>query len=99
MSVEFCDTNVVLYAYDTSAGVKHDRARLLLERLWSERIGVVSVQMLQELCLTLTRKLHGLSTRRPPALSSATLPPGASSSQLRSRCWRPSAARSHSGTH
>jgi len=57
MSVEFCDTNVVVYAYDTTAGVKHERARLLLERLWSEGIGAVSVQVLQELFVTLTRKI------------------------------------------
>jgi predicted nucleic acid-binding protein len=57
MSVEFCDTNVLVYAYDTAAGVKHERARLLLERLWSEGIGAVSIQVLQELFVTLTRKI------------------------------------------
>jgi len=57
MSVEFCDTNVVVYAYDTSAGAKHVRARQLLERLWVEGVGAVSVQVLQELFVTLTRKI------------------------------------------
>jgi len=57
MSVEFCDTNVVVYAYDTSAGAKHDQARRLLERLWLEGVGAVSVQVLQELFVTLTRKI------------------------------------------
>ena len=57
MSVEFCDTNVVVYAYDTTAGVKRERARELLERLWLEGVGAVSVQVLQELFVTLTRKI------------------------------------------
>lgn len=57
MSVEFCDTNVIVYAYDTSAGVKHERARALLERLWLEGIGALSIQVLQELFVTLTRKI------------------------------------------
>ncbi len=57
MSAEFCDTNIVVYAYDSTAGVKHDRARELLERLWLEGTGAVSVQVLQELFVTLTRKI------------------------------------------
>src|SRR5712692_1868358 len=57
MSVEFCDTNVIVYAYDTSAGAKHGLARQLLERLWREGVGAVSVQVLQELFVTLTRKI------------------------------------------
>jgi predicted nucleic acid-binding protein len=57
MSAEFCDTNVVVYAFDTTAGVKHERARQLLERLWTDGTGVVSIQVLQELFVTLTRKI------------------------------------------
>jgi predicted nucleic acid-binding protein len=57
MSVEFCDTNVVVYAFDTTAGAKHERAKRLLERLWLEDVGALSVQVLQELFVTLTRKI------------------------------------------
>ncbi len=57
MSGEFCDTNVIVYAYDTSAGDKRTRARQLLERLWHSGDGVLSIQVLQELFVTLTRKL------------------------------------------
>jgi len=57
MNAEFCDTNIVVYAYDTTAGVKHEQARELLERLWLEGIGAVSVQVLQELFVTVTRKI------------------------------------------
>jgi len=52
----FVDTNVLVYAHDTSAGVKHDRARVLVEDLWRTRSGVVSTQVLQELCVKLRRK-------------------------------------------
>lgn len=57
MSAEFCDTNVIVYAYDLSAGVKRDRARPLLERLWQSGKGAVSVQVLQEVFVALTRKI------------------------------------------
>ena len=57
MSVEFCDTNIIVYAYDATAGAKRERAALLLERLWKEGAGALSVQVLQELYVTLTRKI------------------------------------------
>jgi predicted nucleic acid-binding protein len=56
MTVEFCDTNVFVYAYDTTAGTKRPAAKRLLERLWESGEGAVSVQVLQELYVTLTRK-------------------------------------------
>ena len=56
MSGELCDTNVIVYAYDTTAGAKRDRARELLQRLWESGEGILSVQVLQELFVTLTRK-------------------------------------------
>ncbi len=52
----FVDTNILMYAHDSSAGVKHERARVLLEELWRNRSGVVSTQVLQELCVNLRRK-------------------------------------------
>lgn len=52
----FVDTNILMYAHDTAAGVKHDRARALVEELWRNRSGVVSTQVLQELCVNLRRK-------------------------------------------
>jgi predicted nucleic acid-binding protein len=37
----FVDTNILMYAHDTSAGAKHERARALLEELWRrERSGM-----------------------------------------------------------
>jgi len=52
----FVDTNVLMYAHDRSAGAKHDRAKALVEDLWRSRSGVVSTQVLQELCVNLQRK-------------------------------------------
>ncbi len=53
----FVDTNILLYAHDRSAGVKHERARQPLERLWTSGEGVLSTQVLQELCINLRRKI------------------------------------------
>jgi predicted nucleic acid-binding protein len=52
----FVDTNILMYAHDTSAGVKHERAKALVEELWRDRTGVVSTQVLQELSVNLRRK-------------------------------------------
>jgi predicted nucleic acid-binding protein len=53
----FVDTNILLYAHDPSAGVKRDRARQLIEHLWTTGQGVLSTQILQELCVNLRRKV------------------------------------------
>jgi predicted nucleic acid-binding protein len=55
--VVFVDTNILIYAYDQKAGEKHSRASRALERLWGERTGRVSVQVLQEFYVTATQKL------------------------------------------
>jgi predicted nucleic acid-binding protein len=52
----FVDTNILMYAHDASAGAKHDRAKAVIEELWRARSGVVSTQILQELCVSLRRK-------------------------------------------
>src|SRR5580704_5470052 len=53
----FVDTNILIYAHDRSAGLKHERARELIERLWANGQGVLSTQVLQELCVNLRRKV------------------------------------------
>jgi len=58
MSHKFCvDTNILMYAHDRSEGLKHERARQLIEHLWSSGQGVLSTQVLQELCINLRRKI------------------------------------------
>jgi len=52
----FVDTNVLMYAHDSAAGEKHQRAKALVEELWETRAGVVSTQVLQELAVNLRRK-------------------------------------------
>lgn len=53
----FVDTNVLIYAHDRSAGVKHQRAAALVEQLWLSNDGVLSTQVLQEFCVNVRRKL------------------------------------------
>ena len=54
---EFVDSNVVVYAHDSSAGAKAERARSLIQELWSSGRGCLSVQVLQEFFVTVTRKV------------------------------------------
>ena len=53
----FVDTNVLVYAYDLSAEEKHERAREMVEDLWRTRAGCISVQVLQEFFVNVTRKI------------------------------------------
>jgi len=53
----FVDTNILVYAHDRSAGLKHQRAQALVESLWESGQGVLSTQVLQELCINLRRKV------------------------------------------
>jgi predicted nucleic acid-binding protein len=52
----FVDTNILVYAHDASAGAKHERARILVADLWNSSQGVLSTQVLQELCISLRHK-------------------------------------------
>lgn len=52
----FVDTNILVYAHDRASGIKNDRARALIEKLWNTGGGVLSTQVLQELCINLRRK-------------------------------------------
>jgi predicted nucleic acid-binding protein len=52
----FVDTNILVYAHDLVSGIKNERARDLIEKLWSAGGGVLSTQVLQELCVNLRRK-------------------------------------------
>ena len=57
MPVEFVDTNILVYAYDQTAGAKHESARDLMDRLWASGEGVLSTQVLQEFYVTVTGKI------------------------------------------
>ena len=53
----FIDTNILIYAHDTDAGAKHQIAKTVLRGLWSERTGALSLQVLQEFYVNVTRKI------------------------------------------
>ena len=52
----FVDTNILVYAHDLTQGAKHERAQALIQKLWDAGNGVLSTQVLQELCVSLRRK-------------------------------------------
>jgi predicted nucleic acid-binding protein len=54
---QFVDTNILIYAHDLDAGSKHERAAALLRSLWEGGGGVVSIQVLQEMYVNVTRKI------------------------------------------
>lgn len=54
---EFVDANVLVYAYDASAGKKKAAAEELLAQLWNAGNGCLSVQVLQEFFVTVTGKV------------------------------------------
>lgn len=55
---QFVDTNVLVYAHDATAGDKHRRARQLVADLWANGNGCLSIQVLQEFYVTVTRQVR-----------------------------------------
>jgi len=53
----YVDTNILVYAHDSTAGAKHQRAREILVDLWKSGQGCLSVQVLQEFYVTVTQKV------------------------------------------
>jgi predicted nucleic acid-binding protein len=62
----FIDTNVLIYAHDVDAPGKHEVAKGVLKELWGERTGALSMQVLQEFYMNVTRKI-----KRPISRASA----------------------------
>ena len=57
MTLQFIDTNVLLYAYDTTAGARHDAASELVARLASSGEAAISVQVMQEFYVNAVSKI------------------------------------------
>lgn len=57
LGLQFVDTNVLVYAHDASAGKKHHIAKNLLLDLWESQKGCLSIQVLQEFYVTITKKV------------------------------------------
>ena len=60
----FVDTNVLVYAHDTSDPVRQPIAAQLLDDLWKAREGVLSTQVLAEFYAVVTRKFDPPMPRR-----------------------------------
>jgi predicted nucleic acid-binding protein len=52
----FVDTNVLVYAHNAAEPDKHATARTAVDRLWADRSGIVSTQVLSEFYDVMTRK-------------------------------------------
>jgi predicted nucleic acid-binding protein len=55
--LQFVDTNILVYAYDRSEGEKQARAKALVKELWNRHNGCLSIQVLQEFLVNITRKV------------------------------------------
>jgi predicted nucleic acid-binding protein len=55
--IVFVDSNILIYAHDADAGSKRDRAVAKLRELWDSGAGRLSVQVLQEFYVNVTKKL------------------------------------------
>ena len=53
----FLDTNILIYAHDIDAGIKHDVALSILKIIWEEETGIISTQVIQEFYVNVTRKI------------------------------------------
>lgn len=69
MSVEFVDTNIFVYAHESGAGAKHQKAVDLLERLFDQQAGAVSIQVLSEFYVAATKKLGMRSEEAEDAIA------------------------------
>lgn len=56
-AVVFVDTNILIYAHDADAGLKRERSIESMRLLWNADQGRLSVQVLQEFYVNVTRKL------------------------------------------
>ncbi|GAB6059014.1 PIN domain-containing protein [Desulfonatronum parangueonense] len=54
---QFLDTNILIYAHDLDAGLRHKLAASLVAELWESGQGMISVQVLQEFYVNITRKI------------------------------------------
>ena len=53
----FLDTNILVYAFDISAGQKHEVAKRIVIDLWDTKDGILSTQVLQEFFVSVTKKI------------------------------------------
>ena len=51
------DTNILVYAYDTSEGEKHTKAKEIVEKVWKKGGGAITLQNLAEFVFVVIRKV------------------------------------------
>lgn len=51
------DTNILVYAYDSSQGKKHKKAKEIVQKMWLDG-GVITLQNLQEFFVVVTKKVR-----------------------------------------
>src|SRR5438067_2703458 len=69
MSVEFVDTNILIYGHDRSTGPKHGKSIELVKRLGNYGSGALSIQVLMEFYSAATRKLNMTSQQAEEVIS------------------------------
>ena len=52
---QFVDTNILIYAFDISTGEKYQKALTLVQNLWENENGCISIQVLQEFYVNATK--------------------------------------------
>lgn len=55
--LQFVDTNILVYCYNKTEPLKHQKAYLLLSHLWDSGNGALSIQVLQEFYVVVTQKV------------------------------------------
>jgi predicted nucleic acid-binding protein len=53
----FLDTNIIVYAHDSSSSEKNAIAKEIMDNLWESKKGVISIQVLQEFFVCVTQKI------------------------------------------
>jgi len=54
----FVDSNILIYAHDSDAGVRRQQAAEWLKKLWQDDTGRLSTQVLQEFYVNVTQKIR-----------------------------------------
>lgn len=53
----FVDSNVLIYAHDVDAGMRHEKSAQRIRGLWASGGGLLSTQVLQEFYVNVTQKI------------------------------------------
>lgn len=58
MNGELLDTNLLVYAYDSTDEEKYLKAKEIIQKIWKEGNGITTVQNLTEFFVVVTRKIE-----------------------------------------